>query len=81
MPDKESEPKVIVDPEEAAEAGYFGSVPDPTPNDAYSVAGVTSSDEAAKADRTAMTGQGNVAPDPTAQAPAKSSTPTKKSGS
>ena len=60
MPD---EKKVITDMQEATEAGYFGYVPDETPNEAYTVAGVTSSDEAAKADRRAMTGAGNVAPD------------------
>lgn len=39
--------------EEANEKGYIGTVPDDTPNEAYTVAGVTSSDEAAKADRKA----------------------------
>lgn len=60
MPDDK---KIIVDPEEALEVGYFGYVPDETPNEAYTVAGVTKSDEAAKADRRAAQGLANVAPD------------------
>jgi hypothetical protein len=58
--------KIATNLEEASEVGYLGSVPDPTPNEAYTVAGVTSSDEAAKADRKAAAGQTTVPPDPTA---------------
>jgi hypothetical protein len=35
---------------EAQEKGYFGTVPDQPPNEAYTLAGVTSSDEAAQHD-------------------------------
>jgi hypothetical protein len=64
-------PKVTTNLEEALEVGYLGSVPDPTPNEAYTVAGVTSSDEAAKADRKAA-----MAP---ASIPAETETETKTS--
>lgn len=77
MPDKPSE-KVVTTMEEALDAGYVGTVPDDTPNEAYTVAGVTRSDEAAQADRRAATGQTNVAPDlvanPNPQTAPKSST-------
>jgi hypothetical protein len=39
--------------EEATKKGYIGTTPDDTPNEAYTVGGVTSSDKAAEADRTA----------------------------
>jgi hypothetical protein len=65
------DPKVTTNLDEANEAGYLGSVPDPTPNEAYTVAGVTSSDEAAKADRRAAARQGTVPPDPTVKAETK----------
>lgn len=42
--------------DEAEDKGYLGTVPDETPNEAYSVAGVTSGTEAAEADREAATG-------------------------
>lgn len=45
--------KEVTTLEEANEAGYLGVVPDDTPNEAYTVAGVTSSDTAAEADRAA----------------------------
>lgn len=86
MADKPSD-KVVTDYEEALEAGYFGTVPDDTPNEAYTVQGVTSSDEAAKADRRAAAGSGNVAPDlvtnpnpQTEKDATKASGATKKSG-
>lgn len=64
----------------ANEIGYLGTVPDQPPNEAYTVAGVTSSDEAAQADRRAAAGQLNVAPDPTAEpAPAPKSSAKKSS--
>lgn len=39
--------------EEATAKGYLGTTPDDTPNEAYSVAGVISSNQAAESDRTA----------------------------
>lgn len=72
------EPKVTTTLEEALEVGYLGSVPDSTPNEAYTVAGVTKSDDAAKADRRAAAGIGNAAPDPADRAETKT---TKRSSS
>jgi hypothetical protein len=37
--------------DEAAEKGYFGTVPDETPNEAYTVAGVVKAAEDAKKER------------------------------
>jgi len=68
------DPKVTTNLEEANEVGYLGSVPDPTPNEAYTVAGVTSSDEAAKADRKAAAAPGSL-PDEKATKPAQSKKP------
>lgn len=69
MPDEKNtdettdEPRTITDYEEALEVGFMGTEADTTPDEAYTVEGVLSSDEAAKADRRAAGGQGNIAPD------------------
>lgn len=42
---------------EATEKGYLGEKVDPTPDEAYTLAGVTSSDTAAKADNAAEEGE------------------------
>lgn len=60
--------------EEANEKGYLGTVPDDTPNEAYTVAGVTSSDEAALADRKAASKVPVDAPDAESKSTAKRST-------
>jgi hypothetical protein len=69
------DPKVTTNLEEANEVGYLGQVPDPTPNEAYTVAGVTSSDEAAKADRKAASAPGSI-PDKTETKAAPAKKPT-----
>jgi hypothetical protein len=46
---EETEKKVVVTHEDALEAGYFGWVPDETPNEAYTVAGVTAAAKKAAA--------------------------------
>ncbi len=72
-------PKEALTYEEAHEVGYFGVVPDDTPNEAYTVSGVIASDEAATADRKAAAGQATLPPDPTAE-PAPTKSASKKTG-
>lgn len=40
--------KKVIDPKDAHEHGYWGWVPDETPNEAYTIAGVTETGETAK---------------------------------
>lgn len=49
--------------DDAEDRGYLGEVPDDTPNEAYTVAGVTSGTEAAEADREAATGDSGAEAD------------------